>query len=140
MNSFEIRRQILNFSNQVLTQSKSQYLPYNKKKLFLHSRKFLAFASAFWRCHNVTYLYKKACITEKHHVSQKPLTLQESLAFRNRHLNGAPSISDIKRLCLNQLIFTCLLVTACGVINLESEKHTPNLLISFQRDFHQDHT
>ena len=59
------------------------------------------------RCLNLTYFYSKLYIKKKHHLYQSAiisLTI-ESVAFRNRHLNGANSISDLKLPCLNFSIF-----------------------------------
>ena len=92
-NSFEIWRQIRNFSNQVSARNESQYLLYNHRKTtFILSYVFVI----CFCCHNLTYFITRP-------VSQRKTTWEtvnfaiESLASQNRHLNGAHSISDIKR-------------------------------------------
>ena len=71
--SFEIRRQILNFSDEVTTRSESLCLLYNHRKSTLILSQLFGICCHFSK---LTYFYSKVCITKKHRLYQKTLTLQ----------------------------------------------------------------
>ena len=80
-NSFEIWRQILDFSNQVSTRRESQYLFYNQRKSNFILLQMLVFVVVVIIQH-ISIIFHK----EPPRVKETSTFTIEPLAFQNRHL------------------------------------------------------